>query len=234
MKYLLISLLFLVPFTSFAAFDQDVSYGATGSAVSELQEFLGAHAFFSGPYTGNFYSLTLNGVKRFQLANGIPTTGYFGPLSRAAAQRIVASETVNNETSTDIVPAPVTIPTIPATTTHRTYTPRTSGQTGGSSSTITAMPELTCSLEIGDEGTSIIQQSDGSRITVPSKSFPLDWSFTDGAIGVLTSDNDDGGTLNASHGSRTIRVNDEAHYKLTVSMDGANDVVCTASAKHQG
>lgn len=96
-------------------FDQDVSYGQSGSNVLEVQEFLGTQNLFAGPYTGNFYSLTLAAVKKFQAINFIPTTGYFGPLSRAAAQAIVAGETADNETATTTAPvahvqAPATTP----------------------------------------------------------------------------------------------------------------------------
>lgn len=93
-------MLLALPGTAFAqGFEQDVSYGMTGSAVLEVQEFLGAQGYFFGPYTGNFYSLTLAAVKRFQGAHGVPTTGYFGPISRGVANAIVASQTANDEES---------------------------------------------------------------------------------------------------------------------------------------
>lgn len=114
-KFIIGFLLLGTPTLCFAqGFDVDVYYGMQGPAVQEVQEFLGAHGYFSGPYTGNFYSLTLAAVKRFQAAQGIRTTGYFGPLSRAAAQKLVASEFALDETSTttDISPAPGTKPSV--------------------------------------------------------------------------------------------------------------------------
>lgn len=78
--------------------------------VLELQEFLTAQGNYSGPITGNFYSLTLAGVKAFQTASEIsPVSGYFGPLSRAKANSILseitdeAGEIFETPTTTDSV-----------------------------------------------------------------------------------------------------------------------------------
>lgn len=80
------------------------------SQVSQLQEFLTAEGHYSGPITGNFFSLTLAGVKTFQTANEIsPVSGYFGPLSRAKANSILseitdeAGEIFETPTTTDSV-----------------------------------------------------------------------------------------------------------------------------------
>ncbi len=96
-KYLLIALVLFTPLTTFAAFDANLKYGAKGANVMELQEFLTAHEYYAGPLTGNFYSLTLAGVKRFQAANSVPATGYFGPLSRTAANRVMAIESGDSD-----------------------------------------------------------------------------------------------------------------------------------------
>jgi hypothetical protein len=70
-------------------FETDLSYGMSGnSQVSCLQQFLkgkGAAIYPEGLVTGNFYSATLAAVKRYQALKGITQTGYFGPLTRAAA-----------------------------------------------------------------------------------------------------------------------------------------------------
>lgn len=124
-----ISFLFLLaaiaPSTAFASFDANVAYGATGSHVLELQEFLGSHGFFHGPYSGNFFSLTLKAVKAFQSANGLPTTGYFGVLSRGIANGLLAQDTASSteQASIDsptpsITPSPV--PVIVSSTTAST------------------------------------------------------------------------------------------------------------------
>ena len=74
---------------TFKSFDRDLYYGLENDEeVRRLQNFLTAHGFYSGPVTGGFFSLTQAGVQRFQFANGIIQTGYFGPLSRAAANRL--------------------------------------------------------------------------------------------------------------------------------------------------
>lgn len=113
MKKIIVAVLFLFsPAFAFAqSFEADVSYGMKGDAVLEVQEFLGTQGCFSGPYTGNFYSLTLAGVKCFQSANGIRSTGYFGPLSRAKALEIVAASKADDEVSTT---TPIVIPEIPS------------------------------------------------------------------------------------------------------------------------
>src|ERR1700722_2917653 len=74
-------------------FTANLSFGMTGNAdVTLLQQFLTEHSFYSGPITGNFFALTQQGVERFQAANNIaPASGYFGPLSRAKANAIIAA-----------------------------------------------------------------------------------------------------------------------------------------------
>lgn len=95
MKKVLIALamVLLSPAFAHAAFDSDLKYGSTGSKVLELQEFLAAQGVYTGPITGNFYSLTLAGVKAFQAANNVsPVSGYFGPLTRGVANDLLAVE----------------------------------------------------------------------------------------------------------------------------------------------
>jgi len=87
------SVFILFPLVVFAAFDADLQYGSTGDAVTELQEFLTAQGHYTGPITGNFYSLTRRGVVNFQVANNIsPAAGYFGPLTRAKVNAIFAEQ----------------------------------------------------------------------------------------------------------------------------------------------
>ncbi|MCR4307106.1 MAG: peptidoglycan-binding protein [Candidatus Berkelbacteria bacterium] len=103
MKYFILSLVVLgtlgVPLVSFASFDTNLYYGLQNSqSVVELQEFLTSQGHYSGPVTGNFYSLTLAGVQVFQEANAISPTGYFGILSRTKANEILS---VNLQPSTE-------------------------------------------------------------------------------------------------------------------------------------
>jgi hypothetical protein len=76
-----------------ALFAGNLSFGIHGSPdVTALQQFLKDQGVYSGPITGNFFSLTLAAVKQFQVQNGItPASGYFGPMTRAKANSIVAS-----------------------------------------------------------------------------------------------------------------------------------------------
>lgn len=63
------------------------------SDVVRLQNFLRDQNFFVySESTGNFFTATLDAVKKFQRAQGIqPAAGYFGPISRAKANAILAS-----------------------------------------------------------------------------------------------------------------------------------------------
>ena len=85
-----------LPLVSHASFDYSLSYGTSGQSVFELQELLNSEGCFNHESTGNFYSLTLAGVKCFQAKYNIPTTGYFGVLSRAQANAIIDSMTADS------------------------------------------------------------------------------------------------------------------------------------------
>jgi peptidoglycan hydrolase-like protein with peptidoglycan-binding domain len=65
-------------------FTINLAQGMTSEEVRELQEQLRAAGFFTFPTsTGYFGPITLEAVRAFQAANGIPTTGFVGPLTRA-------------------------------------------------------------------------------------------------------------------------------------------------------
>ncbi len=65
-------------------FKRNMKIGSTGDDVQELQKMLAAQGYLvlNNP-TKYFGSLTWNAVKKWQKANGLPATGYFGPMSRA-------------------------------------------------------------------------------------------------------------------------------------------------------
>lgn len=74
-----------------ATFNVSLGRNSTQSAeVLKLQQFLFDRGYLSVRPTGAFLSLTFAAVQAFQKANGIETTGFFGPLSRAAANRLAA------------------------------------------------------------------------------------------------------------------------------------------------
>ena len=89
--FLLFLGILLAPALVFASFDTNLGYSSIGQLVTELQKFLQAQGVYDGPITGNFYSLTLNGVKAFQTQEGIsPVSGFFGPLTRARANELLS------------------------------------------------------------------------------------------------------------------------------------------------
>jgi hypothetical protein len=71
----------------------NVSLGRNSTQVAEvmrLQQFLYDNGYLSVQPTGAFLSMTLKAVAAFQRDNGIEMTGYFGPLTRAAANTLLA------------------------------------------------------------------------------------------------------------------------------------------------
>ncbi len=85
MKKIFIALFVLLSFPalSFAAFNINLSYGARGANVSELQNFLINKGFLDqGLATGNFLSMTRRAVIDYQESVGVPPTGFVGPLTR--------------------------------------------------------------------------------------------------------------------------------------------------------
>ncbi len=110
-----IALLLFTPLFAGASFDKNLYYGLQkDSQVKELQEFLIAHDDLTGNATGNFFSLTLKGVKKFQSENGLPITGYFGPKSMVVANDILVKDLADS--NTEATPDNNPVPTPPATT----------------------------------------------------------------------------------------------------------------------
>jgi hypothetical protein len=60
----------------------------TNGDVSALQDFLQANNYLNSEPTGYFGLLTTQAVKNFQIANGINSTGYVGPLTKARIQAL--------------------------------------------------------------------------------------------------------------------------------------------------
>ena len=96
----------LSPGIALADFQVDLHYGSKGDDVIALQEFLTDQGVYSGVISGNFYSLTARAVKKFQaLKNIIPTSGYFGPLTRSIANGILVDVAPVSEENATITPA---------------------------------------------------------------------------------------------------------------------------------
>jgi peptidoglycan hydrolase-like protein with peptidoglycan-binding domain len=88
--------IFSVPLLATASIDANLKYGARGSEVIELQEFLIAKGFLSGPASGNFFSLTRKAVIAYQQSVGLPASGFVGPMTRNAInQELAAADTTS-------------------------------------------------------------------------------------------------------------------------------------------
>lgn len=101
---------FLLPFTTFAAFDTNLKYGDKSSQVTEWQELMAADGVYTGPITGKFLALTLKATKAFQAKYNIsPISGFVGPLTRAKANDVLdlASSDIDEQSSTGTVNQPV-------------------------------------------------------------------------------------------------------------------------------
>lgn len=79
------------PATPAYTFSRDLSFGLRNDPdVTNLQEFLIDQGFLQGSPSGNYFILTQKAVKKFQAAYNIKASGYFGPVTRALANRILA------------------------------------------------------------------------------------------------------------------------------------------------
>lgn len=75
-------------------FTRDLTVGARGDDVKCLQDYLTGtgHFTYAGGSTGFFGPITKSAVAAWQAANGVsPAAGYFGPISRAKYESLVAS-----------------------------------------------------------------------------------------------------------------------------------------------
>lgn len=157
------------PTTSNAAsqvntFDKDLYFGLkSDSGVSNLQEFLTEQGYYTGPISGNFFLLTMDAVKKFQEAQGLNPTGYFGAATRGAANNIinglVQGYPTNDNAVANKLPAPdssitqtQTTTTQPATTTQNQVTTQpaasSQNQTSATISTSTLPDLIVKSIEI--------------------------------------------------------------------------------------
>jgi len=86
-------------------FNTDLQYGMTSDSVKDLQIKLGVT-----PTSGYFGPITKAAVKTFQTSNGIINTGYVGPLTRGALNALYCTPVVPTTTTT-VAPAETTTTT---------------------------------------------------------------------------------------------------------------------------
>ncbi|MDP3764610.1 MAG: peptidoglycan-binding domain-containing protein [bacterium] len=119
-RYLIFALILLAPLFALAqTFERDLRFGLQGdSDVIKLQEFLADRGLYSGPITGNFFSLTLKAVKKLQTQENIrPVSGYVGAKTREKLNQLFALELKDSDqqANTESV-APVSVSTAPTKT----------------------------------------------------------------------------------------------------------------------
>lgn len=98
---------------SFSLFFRDLFFGLRANPdVVRLQEFLRNLGFFTYPEsTGNYFSITADAVKRYQVQKKIPQTGSLDSLTRAYVNLDIftsAAQTDTADTSAQVAPAPKT------------------------------------------------------------------------------------------------------------------------------
>ena len=73
--------------------DSILRQGSKGSAVAELQQLLQSKGFYSGKIDSDFGAGTLNGVLKFQNANGLVADGIVGSSSWAKLRAVSTTPT---------------------------------------------------------------------------------------------------------------------------------------------
>ena len=75
-----------------ATLNRNLSYGMTGTDVSQLQQFLTDEGLYNAPVTAYFGSMTRSAVIAFQQQEGItPAIGYVGALTKADINSILST-----------------------------------------------------------------------------------------------------------------------------------------------
>lgn len=131
------------------SFSRNLTVGSTGSDVTALQQFLVSRGFLTmpaGTAYGYFGALTKSAVAAYQASTGLPSTGYFGPMTIA---KISASGVV-------------TVPSTPGTSTNcpagMTCTPVGGVVNDGDEGQLTDIEEMgSIASEDADEGEEDVQ-----------------------------------------------------------------------------
>ena len=100
--------------TSCLNLSRNLSYGDTdqtyGGPVLSLQDYLQSLGYLHATPNGHFGPATLAAAKEYQAANGIPSTGYVGPLTRASLKTKTCSVPVTSTPASVSQPVTTTIP----------------------------------------------------------------------------------------------------------------------------
>ncbi len=115
-------------------FTMDLTIGSTGAQVSALQQLLVSQGHLTMPAgvsMGYFGALTKSAVMKWQAAVGLPSTGFFGPMSRAK---------LNTSATT----------TVPGTTVGSTTGISTPGVEGTLTATLAPVPGSSTTVREGD------------------------------------------------------------------------------------
>jgi uncharacterized protein YkwD len=92
---------------AFAAdlFNENLFLGSRGQAVRQLQAFLILRGYLSSwAVTGYYGRLTFRAVKQYQSDRKLPSTGYFGPLTRTAVNREIQNLLIRSNSSLPAAP----------------------------------------------------------------------------------------------------------------------------------
>jgi hypothetical protein len=155
------------------SFNSNVYYGLSDSYVTTLQNFLISEGYLHVAATGYFGPLTFAAAQSFQAANGITNTGFVGPLTRAKIGSITC--TVNPGpivVNPPVFPIATTTPTTTTSAPMISYVSPTSGSIG-SSFTIygSGFSSINNIVHFGSGTLTGVSSADGTTLslTVPSQ-----------------------------------------------------------------
>jgi peptidoglycan hydrolase-like protein with peptidoglycan-binding domain len=214
----------------------DLRYGDTSPEVRDLQAFLNGHGFAlakngaGSPLNETLYFglLTKNSLIRFQSEHGLPATGFFGPLTRAAALALLGGE-ASSASTTGASPSAATPDWITFFNEHAPGNGWTPGFGGGGTAAAapadTTPPSISLTAPAGgatlagsitlqasasdDTGVASVQfEVDGTNAGAPVDSAPYtyEWDSAAAADGahVITATARDGAGNTSTSGSVTV------------------------------
>lgn len=158
-------------------FDIDLEYGMSGLEVRMLQQYLAPLGYFDHAVTGNFLDVTRAGVKAWQTAHCVPSTGYFGPLSRAAANGLKKCPAAAPVISETVKPITQIIETLPP-----TVSPLTRTRVNSRSSSRDETPAVSVSISPTSTTSRVFATTTFSATVSNASDTSVTWSTTGGSI----------------------------------------------------